>query len=49
MLQDIQKKKKNKLLEIIGKKDSFKSDYKYYIKNGSIYEVPKEIKDFYDI
>ena len=36
------------MLEIIGKKVSFKSDYQDYIKKGSIYEIPKEIKGFYE-
>ena len=42
------KDKKNQLLEIIGKKDSFKQDYEDYIKKGSIYKIPKEIKGFYE-
>ena len=42
------KDKKNKLFEIIEKKESFKKDYQNYIEKGCIYEIPKEIKGLYE-
>ena len=42
-----QNDKKNKLLEIIGRKESFKQEYQDYIKNGSIYKIPENIKGLY--
>ena len=43
-----QAEKKNKLLEIIGGKDSFKDDYIKYKNKQSVYKIPKEIKGLYE-
>ena len=42
-----QKEEKNKLLKIIGQKESFKSDYEIYKEKGSEFQIPKEIKGLY--
>ena len=42
-----QKEEKNKLLKIIGQKESFKLDYEIYKEKGSEFQIPKEIKGLY--
>ena len=39
---------KKQLLKLLGSFDSFKNDYEDYLKNGTKFQIPKEIEGFYE-
>ena len=39
---------KKQLLELLGSFGTFKNDYEDYLKNGTKFQIPKEIKGFYE-
>ena len=43
-----EEKRKNELLNILGKYESFESDYKIYKENGSSFKIPKEISGIHE-